>query len=163
MTVAWSRTWLSKTTRSCSKSIKSSRHKYMNCSPFIRLEYLKSCDITAGQASLTRLATSLILRPGVIGCEHQLRRNTRCSAYLTCPTHCLTACHQYATMLSLFLLLSLYMLLVTSEWTNPKDALINPRGQKVCLQQCGTSELKCPEAFVCHLYSHDPVLKLMFQ
>jgi hypothetical protein len=31
--------------------------------------------------------------------------------------------------------------------TNPKDALINPRGQKVCMQQCGTSELRCPEAF----------------
>jgi hypothetical protein len=33
-------------------------------------------------------------------------------------------------------------------WTNPKDALISPRGQKVCMQQCGTSALTCPEAFV---------------
>jgi hypothetical protein len=30
---------------------------------------------------------------------------------------------------------------------NPKDALIKPRGQKVCMQQCGTSALICPEAF----------------
>lgn len=34
-----------------------------------------------------------------------------------------------------------------SEWADPKDALINPRGKKVCLDQCGTSELICPEAF----------------
>ncbi|KAF2027495.1 hypothetical protein EK21DRAFT_114716 [Setomelanomma holmii] len=33
------------------------------------------------------------------------------------------------------------------SWTDPKDALVNPRGKKVCLQQCGTSALKCPEAF----------------
>jgi hypothetical protein len=38
------------------------------------------------------------------------------------------------------------------SWTNPKDALINPHGQKVCMQQCGTSELKCPETFVSSIY-----------
>ncbi|KAH3908720.1 hypothetical protein HBI56_073810 [Parastagonospora nodorum] len=34
-----------------------------------------------------------------------------------------------------------------TAYSNPKDALINPRGEKVCMQQCGTSALKCPEAF----------------
>lgn len=54
------------------------------------------------------------------------------------------------TVLSLFLLF-LHLILVTSEWMNPKDALVNPRGKIVCMQQCGTSELKCPEAFVRYL------------
>jgi hypothetical protein len=48
-----------------------------------------------------------------------------------------------------FLILALLCVLaLAAEWTNPKDALINPRGQKVCMEQCGTSELRCPEAFV---------------
>ena len=44
----------------------------------------------------------------------------------------------------------------TEDWHNPADALVNPRGRKVCLDQCGTVELKCPETFwreehgVCH-------------
>lgn len=35
-----------------------------------------------------------------------------------------------------------------AAWTDPKDALVNPRGRKVCLDQCGTVGLVCPEAFV---------------
>lgn len=52
--------------------------------------------------------------------------------------------------MSLFNLLIalLFAALVPAEWTNPQDALVNPRGKKVCLQQCGTAELLCPEAFV---------------
>jgi hypothetical protein len=52
----------------------------------------------------------------------------------------------------MFFLLALVLLqLLTAPiaaHTNPKDALISPRGQKVCMQQCGTSALQCPEAFV---------------
>ena len=45
-----------------------------------------------------------------------------------------------------------------ASWTDPKDALINPRGQKVCMQQCGTSALKCPEAFVSSPLLSDVIL-----
>jgi len=44
-------------------------------------------------------------------------------------------------------LLILLFTALCAAYTNPKDALINPRGEKVCMQQCGTSALKCPEAF----------------
>jgi hypothetical protein len=51
--------------------------------------------------------------------------------------------------MSMFSTLALLLLIIPIDaYTNPKDALINPRGQKVCLQQCGTSALQCPEAFV---------------
>ncbi|KAF1832126.1 hypothetical protein BDW02DRAFT_21078 [Decorospora gaudefroyi] len=35
----------------------------------------------------------------------------------------------------------------TEDWTHPNDKLINPHGKKVCLDQCGTVDLQCPEAF----------------
>ncbi|KAH9874904.1 hypothetical protein J1614_004392 [Plenodomus biglobosus] len=52
-------------------------------------------------------------------------------------------------MLCMSILMTLATLAVaTEDWKNPKDALVNPRGQKVCMQQCGTRELLCPEAFL---------------
>jgi hypothetical protein len=48
----------------------------------------------------------------------------------------------------IFFALLLFLCSLVCAWTNPKDALISPRGQKVCMQQCGTSALTCPEAFV---------------
>ncbi|KAF2850875.1 hypothetical protein T440DRAFT_396100 [Plenodomus tracheiphilus IPT5] len=51
-------------------------------------------------------------------------------------------------MLFVYLSTAFIALAAASEdWTNPKDVLLNPRGQKVCMQQCGTRELLCPEAF----------------
>jgi hypothetical protein len=44
-----------------------------------------------------------------------------------------------------FSTLALLLLIVPiAAYTDPKDVLVNPRG----LQQCGTSALQCPEAFV---------------
>jgi hypothetical protein len=55
---------------------------------------------------------------------------------------------RYVNM-SRFSTLALILLMVPiAAYTNPKDALINPRGKKVCMQQCGTLALQCPEAFV---------------
>jgi hypothetical protein len=51
-------------------------------------------------------------------------------------------------MTSIFILVLLLFDIPIAAVTDPKDALINPRGQKVCMQQCGTSALKCPETFV---------------
>ncbi|KAH9864733.1 hypothetical protein IAQ61_008677, partial [Plenodomus lingam] len=55
-------------------------------------------------------------------------------------------------MLYLYVLMMVMMMLdtlaaTTEDWKDPHDVLINPRGQKVCLQQCGTPKLLCPEAF----------------
>jgi len=50
--------------------------------------------------------------------------------------------------MAFFLAVLLSVPTFVAAWSDPKDALINPRGQKVCMQQCGTSALKCPEAFV---------------
>ncbi|KAH8730634.1 hypothetical protein GQ44DRAFT_768386 [Phaeosphaeriaceae sp. PMI808] len=46
-----------------------------------------------------------------------------------------------------FLVAMSFIVGLVASWSDPKDALLNPRGQKVCMQQCGTSALKCPEAF----------------
>lgn len=54
----------------------------------------------------------------------------------------------HITMTSIFISLLLLFGIPIAAVTDPKDALINPRGQKVCMQQCGTSALKCPETFV---------------
>ncbi|KAH7398821.1 hypothetical protein DE146DRAFT_632386 [Phaeosphaeria sp. MPI-PUGE-AT-0046c] len=48
---------------------------------------------------------------------------------------------------ALMLFIASFLVHPIAAWTDPKDKLINPRGQKVCMQQCGSSALKCPEAF----------------
>ncbi|KAI8934509.1 hypothetical protein NX059_008209 [Plenodomus lindquistii] len=51
-------------------------------------------------------------------------------------------------MLLRLLLTILATLAAASEnGENPKDKLLNPLGRIVCMQQCGTRELRCPEAF----------------
>jgi hypothetical protein len=63
--------------------------------------------------------------------------------------------HPTSFLISLFPVLAAAA--ATEDWHNPTDALVNPKGRKVCLDQCGTVSLKCPEAFwreehgVCHL------------
>lgn len=52
-------------------------------------------------------------------------------------------------LIAVLLLLSWVGFGNAAAWTDPKDALVNPRGRKVCLDQCGTVGLVCPEAFVC--------------
>jgi hypothetical protein len=55
---------------------------------------------------------------------------------------------RYVNMSRFFNLALVLLMVPIAAYTNPKDALINPRGKKVCMQQCGTSALQCPEAFV---------------